>query len=102
MQCSFLDALDYRTHCVFICCAGTDCQDCGPVGNDNFTRSDDDGWWDDDDDYWNFNDGAFLGKYACILYVYVCHAVFFSMPLRLSIVYSWGVGTAWHYKTVSL
>ena len=30
---------------------GTDCQDCGPVGADNFTRSDDDGWWDDDDDY---------------------------------------------------
>lgn len=41
---------------------GTDCQDCGPVGADNFTRSDDDGWWDDDDDYWTFNDGNFLGK----------------------------------------
>jgi hypothetical protein len=41
------------------CELGTDCQDCGPVGSDNFTRSDDDGWWDDDDDYWNFNDGNF-------------------------------------------
>eukprot|EP01034_Spumella_vulgaris_P024122 gene24122-30432_t len=30
------------------CELGTDCQDCGPVGADNFTRSDDDGWWDDD------------------------------------------------------
>ena len=36
-------------------------QDCGPVGADNFTRADDDGWWDDDDDYWTFNDGSFLG-----------------------------------------
>lgn len=61
------------------CALGTDCQDCGPVGNDNFTRSDDDGmdltkkidtlpqilllgWWDDDDDYWNFNDGNFLDQ----------------------------------------
>jgi hypothetical protein len=44
------------------CELGTDCQDCGPVGADNFTRSDDDGWWDDDDDYWTFNDGNFLGK----------------------------------------
>jgi hypothetical protein len=25
------------------CSLGSDCQDCGPVGNDNFTRSDDDG-----------------------------------------------------------
>lgn len=41
------------------CELGTDCQDCGPVGADNFTRSDDDGWWDDDDDYWTFNDGGF-------------------------------------------
>ena len=41
---------------------GTDCQDCGPVGADNFTRSDDDGWWDDDDDYWTFNDGNYLGE----------------------------------------
>jgi hypothetical protein len=40
---------------------GTDCQDCGPVGADNFTRSDDDGWWDDDD-YWTFNDENFLPK----------------------------------------
>ena len=44
------------------CKLGTDCQDCGPVGSDNFTRADDDGWWDDDDDYWTFNDGNFLGK----------------------------------------
>lgn len=44
------------------CAAGTDCQDCGPIGADNFTRSDDDGWWDDDDDYWNFNDGNFLDQ----------------------------------------
>jgi hypothetical protein len=42
---------------------GTDCQDCGPVGADNFTRSDDDGWWDDDDDYWTFNDGNMLGMF---------------------------------------
>jgi len=42
------------------CELGTDCQDCGPVGADNFTRADDDGWWDDDDDYWTFNDGNFL------------------------------------------
>jgi len=44
------------------CELGTDCQDCGPVGADNFTRSDDDDWWDDDDDYWNFNDGNFLDQ----------------------------------------
>jgi len=44
------------------CELGTDCQDCGPVGADNFTRSDDDGWWDDDDDYWTFNDGNFLDQ----------------------------------------
>lgn len=42
--------------------AGTDCQDCGPVGADNFTRADDDGWWDDDDDYWSFNDGNFIDQ----------------------------------------
>jgi len=44
------------------CELGTDCQDCGVVGADNFTRSDDDGWWDDDDDYWTFNDGNFLDQ----------------------------------------
>lgn len=44
------------------CELGTDCQDCGPVGADNFTRSDDDAWWDDDDDYWTFNDGNFLDQ----------------------------------------
>jgi len=44
------------------CELGTDCQDCGPLGNDNFTRIDDDGWWDDDDDYWTFNDGTFLDQ----------------------------------------
>jgi hypothetical protein len=41
------------------CILGTDCQDCGKVGGDNFTTVDDDGWWDDDDDYWSFNDGDF-------------------------------------------
>mmetsp|Transcript_7995 Transcript_7995/g.13518 ORF Transcript_7995/g.13518 Transcript_7995/m.13518 type:complete len:926 (-) Transcript_7995:225-3002(-) len=41
------------------CILGTDCQDCGKVGSDNFTNVDDDGWWDDDDDYWSFNDGDF-------------------------------------------
>ena len=44
------------------CQLGTDCQDCGPLGADNFTRIDDDGWWDDDDDYWTFNDGTFLDQ----------------------------------------
>lgn len=44
------------------CKLGTDCQDCGAVGSDNFTRADDDGWWDDDDDYWTFNDGNFLDQ----------------------------------------
>ena len=44
------------------CILGTDCQDCGKVGADNFTMTDDDGWWDDDDDYWTFNDGIFWGK----------------------------------------
>ena len=41
------------------CILGTDCQDCGKVGSDNFTNVDDDGWWDDDDDYWSFNDEDF-------------------------------------------
>jgi hypothetical protein len=44
------------------CKLGTDCQDCGVVGSDNFTRSDDDEWWDDDDDYWTFNDANFLDQ----------------------------------------
>jgi len=44
------------------CKLGTDCQDCGPLGADNFTRADDDGWWDDDDDYWTFNDGNFISQ----------------------------------------
>jgi hypothetical protein len=44
------------------CILGTDCQDCGRVGADNFTMTDDDGWWDDDDDYWTFNDGVFLDQ----------------------------------------
>ena len=35
---------------------GTDCQDCGPVGFDNFTMVDDDEFWDDDDDYYSEND----------------------------------------------
>lgn len=37
-------------------------QDCGKVGEDNFTVVDDDGWWDDDDDYWTFNDDVFIGE----------------------------------------
>eukprot|EP01040_Poterioochromonas_malhamensis_P018008 gene18008-20887_t len=41
------------------CELGTDCQDCGPVGADNFTRVDDD---QDDDDYWTFNDADFLDQ----------------------------------------
>merc|ERR1712100_44233 len=44
------------------CILGTDCQDCGPVGADNFTVIDDDGWWEDDDDYWNFNDDVFMAQ----------------------------------------
>lgn len=51
------------------CKLGTDCQDCGPVGSDNFTRADDDGWWDDDDDYWTFNDGNFLGNSVLFLFL---------------------------------
>ena len=77
---------------VSACVEGTDCTDCGgvdaivdysksgveacvntctyardgvcddPRGADNFTRSDDDGWWDNDDDYWTFNDGNFLDQ----------------------------------------
>ena len=37
---------------------GTDCQDCGPVEADNFTRSSDDYYYyDDDTDYYSrFND----------------------------------------------
>lgn len=50
------------TRGTFYCELGTDCQDCGLVGADNFTRIDDDGWWDDDDDYWIFNDGNFLDQ----------------------------------------
>jgi len=46
------------------CKLGTDCQDCGPLGADNFTRADDDGWWDDDDDYWTFNDATFVEQTA--------------------------------------
>jgi hypothetical protein len=44
------------------CILGTDCQDCGKVGEDNFTVVDDDGWWEDDDDYWTFNDGLFTDQ----------------------------------------
>jgi len=44
------------------CKIGTDCQDCGPVGKDNFTKNEDDGWWDDDDDYWSFNDVDFVSQ----------------------------------------
>jgi hypothetical protein len=55
--------------CLLLCylSTGTDCQDCGPVGFDNFTRNDDDGWWDDDDDYWSFNDANFVGTWARLL-----------------------------------
>jgi hypothetical protein len=43
------------------CKLGTDCQDCGPVGADNFTDTvDDDGWWDDDDDQWSLKGGNSL------------------------------------------
>ncbi|MCL4419431.1 hypothetical protein M1146_05010 [Patescibacteria group bacterium] len=45
-----------------MCALGTDCQDCGPVGADNFTSVDDDAVWDDDDDYWGFDDGNFLDQ----------------------------------------
>lgn len=44
------------------CALGTDCFDCGPVGNSNFTKTDDDAIWDDDDDYWKFNDNAFMDQ----------------------------------------
>jgi len=45
------------------CKIGTDCQDCGPVGADNFTAAHDDGWWDDDDDYWiNLGDDDFANQ----------------------------------------
>mmetsp|Transcript_20491 Transcript_20491/g.24263 ORF Transcript_20491/g.24263 Transcript_20491/m.24263 type:complete len:881 (+) Transcript_20491:59-2701(+) len=39
-----------------LCNLGTDCHDCGPVGANNFTTWDDDGWWDDDDNYWDIDD----------------------------------------------
>lgn len=39
-----------------LCDLGTDCHDCGPVGANNFTTWDDDGWWDDDDNYWEIDD----------------------------------------------
>jgi hypothetical protein len=58
------------------CKLGTDCQDCGPVGADNFTRADDDGWWDDDDDYWTFNDGAFIGTFHSVVINCTCVNVF--------------------------
>jgi len=50
------------------CKIGTDCQDCGPVGADNFTKTDDDAWWDDDDDYWTFNDGLFIDQAKGVLH----------------------------------
>ena len=58
------------------CALGTDCQDCGPVGQDNFTVTDDEGW-DDDDDYWTFNDGNFLGSRVCKCFVNVYFHFFF-------------------------
>jgi hypothetical protein len=44
------------------CRLGTDCQDCGPIGAENFTRGDDDGRWDDDDDCWTLKDVGFMDK----------------------------------------
>jgi hypothetical protein len=40
------------------CHLGTDCQDCGPVGEGNATRL------NDDDDYWKFHDASFLDQTA--------------------------------------
>lgn len=58
--------------------AGTDCQDCGPVGAANFSipsgllPND-----DDDDDYWTFNDGTFFTIFLCspVSYVGLCPVV---------------------------
>ncbi|KAH8043396.1 hypothetical protein JL722_15228 [Aureococcus anophagefferens] len=36
-----------------LCDLGTDCHDCGPASEGNFTTWDDDGWWDDDENYWD-------------------------------------------------
>lgn len=35
-----------------LCKLGTDCADCGPVGQTNFTAYEDDTWWDDEDDFY--------------------------------------------------
>lgn len=48
--------------CIIIRLLSCDEQDCGPVGADNFTKNEDDGWWDDDDDYWAFNDVDFINQ----------------------------------------
>ena len=37
----------------YLCDLGTDCHDCGPASEGNFTTWDDDGWWDDDENYWD-------------------------------------------------
>lgn len=36
-----------------LCELGTDCHDCGPIDQGNYSTWDDDGWWDDDDNYWD-------------------------------------------------
>ena len=74
----------YHAYCTLY--KGTDCQDCGPVGADNFTRSDDDGWWDDDDDYWNFNDGNFLGKVKGVFETEKCSIFVMVAPKNNSFV----------------
>jgi hypothetical protein len=82
----------FSLSCEFVCVilfvyvvfwfVGTDCQDCGPVGAENFTRIDDDGWWDDDDDYWAFNDGNFLGKkMACLILYGQFYPVYYILGL---------------------
>ena len=38
------------------CALGTDCQDCGPASNGNFSTYDDDEWWDDDEENWYWDD----------------------------------------------
>lgn len=47
---------------MFFSRAGTDCQDCGPVGADNFTTSGSDDGPSDDDDYWTFNNVTLIGN----------------------------------------
>jgi len=54
---------DGRHNMPAYCPSGTDCQDCGPVGADNFTRHegwDDDDVWDDDE-VWDDDDWGAAG-----------------------------------------